>query len=93
MTASISDAYYLAPIHSSLSFKDTLPFLNQSLKRMCVWEREGESERQGEWETEIQLLGFVIRLRGYRVWCVLLHTAIKQTVVGVLRDEEFVLFT
>lgn len=53
LTASISDAYYLAPIHSSLSFKDTLPFLNQSLKRMCVWEREGESERQGEWETEI----------------------------------------
>lgn len=36
----------------------------------------------------VQLRGFVMGLRGYRVCCVLLCSAIKQTVVGVLRDDE-----
>lgn len=42
---------------------------------------------------QAQLLGFVMGLQGYRVCCVWLHNAFKQTDVGILRDNDSVLFT
>lgn len=36
----------------------------------------------------VQLHGFVVGLQGYKICCILLHKAIRQTVVGVLRNEE-----